>query len=603
MTFSTRLRCVFFFLLPVFLPGIASQAAAESSETADVRPAVSVGLVDTFTPQFYVYTYTPLIETLKARLPQYRFITNEIPRSEVLNPDALRANDFVILSSGNALMTPEAGLEQVATLRRSREGDVSRSVGSVFVVPAAGPLKTIDDLKGRRAAATASWSFEGWQIAMGEIASKGFDPDAFFSEVTFTEWNYPDVPALLTAGLADVGVMGTCELEAAVETGAVGPDDLRVIGLRGQDGPGGCRRSTELYPDVIFASAPQANPNVVKDVTVALLTMPPNELGFDWLSNNKLQNVQALLRLLRIGPYAYLRDSSLRALAERYRTELVLGLGLLAALLIHVARVNRLLRRRTDELRREEEARMQAAEALRKSREQLDLVERAGMVAQLSSMFAHEIKQPITTIANFLSGLRMMTASGKQDPQKLEYALARAEQEAHRAADIIEHVRAVGRRERPAWEIISVSELIARAVRHAGSEAAGTGIRILRPASDIWVRGDPLELELVLVNFLKNAARASSRQTEPEPIGIGCRTEGDAVRISVTDSGPAVSDSVFESLGRVTRSTSDDGMGFGLSIASSIAESHGGHLVFSRRSPSGLCAELVLPVYSERTSS
>lgn len=98
--------------------------------SGDASGVVRVGLVDTFTPSFYIDVYTPLIESLKARLPQYRFETKEISHADAMKPESVENIDFVIVSSGGARMLSRAGLQQIATLRKSRCADVSRSVGS-----------------------------------------------------------------------------------------------------------------------------------------------------------------------------------------------------------------------------------------------------------------------------------------------------------------------------------------------------------------------------------------------------------------------------------------------------------------------------------------
>ncbi len=121
--------------------------------SGDASGVVRVGLVDTFTPSFYIDVYTPLIESLKARLPQYRFETKEISHADAMKPESVENIDFVIVSSGGARMLSRAGLQQIATLRKSRCADVSRSVGAVFLVPAGSPVQTIEDLRGRRVAA------------------------------------------------------------------------------------------------------------------------------------------------------------------------------------------------------------------------------------------------------------------------------------------------------------------------------------------------------------------------------------------------------------------------------------------------------------------
>lgn len=556
-----------------FLFGASAAIAAETGMVApsgDASGVVRVGLVDTFTPSFYIDVYTPLIESLKARLPQYRFETKEISHADAMKPESVENIDFVIVSSGGARMLSRAGLQQIATLRKSRCADVSRSVGAVFLVSAGSPVQTIEDLRGRRVAATAPWSFEGWLIPQGEIARRGFDPEDFFREVTFTEWNFPDVLTLVVTGMSDAGVLPACELEQAVRTGVIQAEDVRIVGERPERAAGGCATSTELYPDLMFASSPSADPDVVKAVTVALLSMPADANGLDWLSNTRMQGVEALLVRLKIGPYAYLRDNSITALALRWRNELaVMGLVLLL-LLVHHWRVNRLLKRRTAELRAEESARGAAAEALRASQENLALVERAGMASQLAAMFAHEIKQPLTSIANYLTGIRLMMKMGNFDVPKWTEALSAAEP-------------------------VDVRGLVGEALKHAGHLSEVVDVKTVFPDEEVLVKGDALELELVVVNFLKNAVRAVADLPSRSSIVVEVFCQNEIVEVSVLDEGPAVSDEVFGALGKLTKSVSKEGLGFGLFIASSIAEMHRGHLAFVRRTPQGLKASLVLP--------
>ena len=97
-----------------FLFGASAAIAAETGMVApsgDASGVVRVGLVDTFTPSFYIDVYTPLIESLKARLPQYRFETKEISHADAMKPESVENIDFVIVSSGGARMLSRAGLQ------------------------------------------------------------------------------------------------------------------------------------------------------------------------------------------------------------------------------------------------------------------------------------------------------------------------------------------------------------------------------------------------------------------------------------------------------------------------------------------------------------
>ncbi|MFQ8815759.1 MAG: response regulator [Sutterella wadsworthensis] len=259
-----------------------------------------------------------------------------------------------------------------------------------------------------------------------------------------------------------------------------------------------------------------------------------------------------------------------------------MGLVLLL-LLVHHWRVNRLLKRRTAELRAEESARGAAAEALRASQENLALVERAGMASQLAAMFAHEIKQPLTSIANYLTGIRLMMKMGNFDVPKWTEALSAAEHETHRAADIIERVRTVLRKETPGFEPVDVRGLVGEALKHAGHLSEVVDVKTVFPDEEVLVKGDALELELVVVNFLKNAVRAVADLPSRSSIVVEVFCQNEIVEVSVLDEGPAVSDEVFGALGKLTKSVSKEGLGFGLFIASLYCRDASG--------PSRLCAQ------------
>ena len=105
-------------------------------------------------------------------------------------------------------------LIRVATKKSAQEKDAAHSLSSLFIVPAASPIHDFAEMHGRTVAITDSQSFDGWQIAKGEISKHGQDPDRFFSEVYETHYGIPDVATLVSQGFADVGVLSTCEFES-----------------------------------------------------------------------------------------------------------------------------------------------------------------------------------------------------------------------------------------------------------------------------------------------------------------------------------------------------------------------------------------------------
>lgn len=557
---------------------------------------VTVGLVDTFNPRFFIDTYTPLIERLKVRYPQYRFTTVEFPRGEPIDSTRLGANGFVILSSGDAVRESDLGLQQIATRRRADRKAADRSVGAVFLVGAGSALKTLADLKGRSVATTDPNAFEGSAVPKGELAEQGEDPDEFFGEIVYTEWNYPDVLQMVTLGMTEVGILSTCEWEDAVAAGVVGAHELRIVNDRTAPGDR-CRRSTALYPDLMLAALPTASPEVVRDITIAVLTQPVDEGGYDWISNTNLTDVRNLYRTLREGPYAYLRDWSAAGLWRRFHTEIALGVFALLLVAVHIVRVNLLVRRRTRELQQASAAREKAAEALRESRAQLERLERGATVTQLSAMFAHEVKQPVTNAANYLNALLLMKEQGLRDEAREESAFRRALSEVYRAADILDRVRAALKRERTKFERFDLARLPERAIRHSRAKKAGIPVECIGLETPAVVLGDAMELELVLVNLLNNAVDALTQAKTVGPrIRVSLLRESDTALLRVEDNGPGVPPDRLAKLGKPVLSDKPEGLGFGLAIAASLAEAHGGRLRFEAGNPAGLAVTLSVPL-------
>ena len=86
-------------------------------------------------------------------------------------------------------------------------------------------------------------------------------------------------------------------------------------------------------------------------------------------------------------------------------------------------------------------------------RERVAELERMGAVSQLCAMIAHELKQPIGSVRNYMTIIRLrLAASGDSDLEQdpvLAQALAGAEKESLRIAEIIDRVRGYAKKKAP----------------------------------------------------------------------------------------------------------------------------------------------------------
>lgn len=233
---------------------------------------------------------------------------------------------------------------------------------------------------------------------------------------------------------------------------------------------------------------------------------------------------------------------------------------------------------------------------------------------QMSGMIAHEINAPVGAIRTWaaLARIKCPTAA-VADPaaaEALSNALSRIDGEATRIADIVSRVRKYARREHERVAICELDAIVESAVRAYRAEErsdARVPINVAVAERQAGVFGQPLELEVLVLNLVRNAASAVRRLDclkGPE-VAVGVelvRVADGRWRITVENPGPVLSAQVFEKLNaraeglacEVLDGEADreipEGLGLGLTICRGIADSHGATLRFEARPEGGVRA-------------
>ena len=121
---------------------------------------------------------------------------------------------------------------------------------------------------------------------------------------------------------------------------------------------------------------------------------------------------------------------------------------------------------------------------------------------------------------------------------------------------------------------------------------------------------DPILIEQVVLNLLKNAAEAidnahlpvARRRIELRVVPCHTEDEGDVIEFVVSDEGPGLSTEVLTRMYEAFFTTKSDGLGIGLSLCRSIIESHRGRIkavnLYNGETPIGCRFSFTLPVES-----
>lgn len=574
-----------FAVLALFLSVVSSSYAAD-------RP-IRFG-ISTFAAHSVNLPIIPATETLLENLLGEDNIVFETLPVEILSERVKQgAFDMTLTSAGafRRMAIEGSGVRDLATAASRRVPNPNFAEGSVFFVRNDSPIQTIEDLRGKSVAANHEKGFSGWQTALGELARRGLNPQHFFSRADFTNHDMAEVIRRVEDGRNDAGVVRTCFMEAMNLT----LSRFRILGAR-DDGSIDCVHSTDLYPNWVIATAPSLSPDLSRKIAAALFSMPPIGDDVRWSIATDFRGVDNLFRTLKIGPYEYLATFSFKRFTAHYWPGFAIALTLLIALVLHSVTVGTLVRRRTRELEASLKRENELSQETVAAQNRFLALQKVGIVGQMSSIIAHELRQPLAAISMQAFGLMRRFENGTVTRDAALTALDKISHQTDRAGAIVDQVRAYakGDRRRAPLEINrTVSDAVAEARKSFRN--LGVPMEFTPSPTPIYTTANPLEIELIVINLLKNAAEAVKISGTAGV--VRCRITGfpGSPAIEIENPGRRFTDAEWDSLLADSLVTSKrKGLGLGLSIVRSLTDDLGGRLTFTRPASGGLIVTVTL---------
>ena len=231
--------------------------------------------------------------------------------------------------------------------------------------------------------------------------------------------------------------------------------------------------------------------------------------------------------------------------------------------------------------------RRQAEELTAQQAERAQNASRLITMGEMASSVAHELNQPLTAISNYCSGMITRIKSQQIQQEDLLFALDKTARQAQRAGQIILRIRSFVKRSEPNRTLSDVSAMVSESLELAEIELRRRHVRLSHymAARLPQLLVDPILIEQVLINLMKNAAESiDNANRPPDQRQVELRIvpkqidQQSVVEFSVTDTGKGLPPEDMERVYEAFFSTKVEGMGIGLNLCRSIIESHQGRI-------------------------
>lgn len=198
-------------------------------------------------------------------------------------------------------------------------------------------------------------------------------------------------------------------------------------------------------------------------------------------------------------------------------------------------------------------------------------------------VISHELNNslaPISSLAH--SGRQLVDAP---DRAKLERIFAVIDERAQALKAFIDGYARFAKLPQPRPESVALPPFLAALQQTVPFRIDGE-----LPDEPAWF--DPVQMQQVLINLLKNAHEAGG---PVEQVAVRARRDPHGIQLQVLDRGGGMSPAVLDSALLPFFSTKHSGTGLGLALAREITEAHGGRLHIVNRDGGGLVVTLWLP--------
>jgi len=231
----------------------------------------------------------------------------------------------------------------------------------------------------------------------------------------------------------------------------------------------------------------------------------------------------------------------------------------------------------------------------KKLEQQIIQSERLAAMGQMIGGFAHELNNPLTSI---LGLAELLQEEETRDPARKQ--LATLQQQARRAAEIVQNLMYFSRPPAPGKSAVNLAELVQRTLHlHAYSlRKNNIAVDFLPDTALPAVSGDAHQLMQVFLNLILNSEQAMRDVRDRGTLRIRFEKRDSAVAIILQDDGPGIPPEILPNIFDpfYTTKRPGRGTGLGLSICKAILREHNGNVEATSGPGGGAIFTVTLPV-------
>jgi signal transduction histidine kinase len=255
-----------------------------------------------------------------------------------------------------------------------------------------------------------------------------------------------------------------------------------------------------------------------------------------------------------------------------------------------------------DERRRRRLAEVESRQRLA----ELAHVNRYSAAGELTTSIAHELNQPLGSILTNAETAELMLKSASPNLDQVKEILADIRRDDQRASEVIRRLRSVLKKTPFEVKDIDLNETARDVARFVMTLAEGRHLALncTSASTELHIRGDPVQLQQVVLNLIINAMDAiSGAQVRKREISVTTGRSGAYAEIRVSDTGPGIAAGDLKNVFNPFFTTKPEGMGMGLAIVRTIIEAHHGQIVAENRPSGGALFTIRLPIAPGRLNA